>query len=87
MLYSLSLGATRGLQDHNKVVHVNIAGFLIKLSPNRPYASNSFFRLKTSKVAIVKTKSATGIALSFSFISFSFVTMILELLGLKKPAF
>ena len=37
-----------------------LAGFLITLSTNWPFASNSFFRPKTiSKVAIIKTKSAT----------------------------
>ena len=57
-------------------------------------ASNSYFRAKTiSKVAIIKTKSATiaffslppflFLTLSFS-PSFSFVTVVLELLGLKK---
>ena len=49
-----------------------------------PFASN--------KVAIIKTKSATIAFFSFSslfllLLSFSFVTVILELLGLKKPAF
>ena len=48
------------------------------------------------KVAIIKTKSATIVffssPLSFSSLllfplSFSFVTVILELLGLKKPAY
>ena len=52
--------------------------------------------LFVSKVAIIKTKSATiaffRLLLSFSSLflflfSFSFVTMILELLGLKKHAF
>ena len=57
-------------------------------------ASNSYFRAKTlSKVAIIKTKSATiaffslppflFLTLSF-FPSFSFVTVVLELLGLTK---
>ena len=36
------------------------AGFLITLLPNRPFASNSFFRPKTIfKVAIMKTMRAT----------------------------
>ena len=44
-----------------------LAVFLITLSPNRPFASNSFYRPKTIfKVAIIKTKSAT-IAFFFSF--------------------
>ena len=69
-------------------MYICLAGFLITLSPNGPFVSNSFFRPKTiSKVAIIKTKSAT-IAFFFLFLlSFSFVTMILELLGLKKHAF
>ena len=56
-----------------------------------------FFRSKAiSKVAIIKPKCATIpfflFLLSFSslflfLLSFAFVTMILELLGLKKPAF
>ena len=46
---------------------VYLAGFLITLSPNGPCASNSFFRPKTiSKVAIIKTKSATIIFFLFS---------------------
>ena len=56
-----------------------------------------YFRPKTiSKVAIINTKSATIaffsfppfflLALSF-FLSFSFVGVILELIGFKKPAF
>ena len=41
-------------------IHVYLAGFLITLSRNGPFASNSFFRPKTvSKVAIIKTKRAT----------------------------
>ena len=69
-------------------MYICLAGFLITLSPNGSFVSNSFFRPKTiSKVAIIKTKSAT-IAFFFLFLlSFSFVTMILELLGLKKHAF
>ena len=62
------------------------------------FACNSFFLPKTiSKVAILKTKSAaigffSFLLLSFfSFVlfllSFSFVTVILELLGLERPAF
>ena len=39
-----------------------------------------------SKVAITKTKSAT-IAFSFFHLFFSFVTVILELIVPKKPAF
>ena len=67
--------------------HIYLAGFLITLSPNGPFALNSFFRPKTiSKVAIMKTNSATGpllfffLLLSFSspflfLLSFSFVTI------------
>ena len=41
-------------------VNIYLAGFLITLSPNGPFVSNSFFRPKTiSKVATIKTKSAT----------------------------
>ena len=67
------------------------------LSPNGPFASNSFFRPKTiSKVAIIKPRvqrllfffsSPPFLLLALSFIPFSFVTVILELLGLKKRAF
>ena len=69
-----------------------LAVFLTTLSPNRPFASNSFFRPKTIfKEAIIKTNSATIAFFSPFFLlltlSFSFVTMILELLGLKKRAF
>ena len=81
------------------VGNIILAGFLITVSPYRPFASNSFFfRPKAiSKVAIIKTKSATFaflflLLLSFSslflfLLSFFFVTMILDLLGLKKPVF
>ena len=67
------------------------------VSPNGPFASNSFFRPKTiSKVAIIKPRvqrllfffsSPPFLLLALSFIPFSFVTVILELLGLKKRAF
>ena len=79
--------------------HICLAGFLITLSPNGPFASDSFFRPKTiSEVAILKTNSATiaffllllsssSLFLFLFLLSSSFVTMILELLGLKKPAF
>ena len=70
-------------------------GFLITLSPNGPFASNSFFRPKTiSRVAIIKTKSAAIVfffssprSFFFSFPFSVFVTVIFELLGLKKLAF
>ena len=40
--------------------HKCLAKFLIKLSPNGPLASNSFFRPKPiSKVDIIKTEIAT----------------------------
>ena len=77
--------------------HLCLAGFLITLSPNGPFASDRFFRPKTiSEVAILKTNSATiaffllllSLSSLFLFLlSSCFVTMILELLGLKKPAF
>ena len=74
--------------------HICLAGFLITLSPNGPFASNSL----KYKVAILKTKSAiiaffllllssSSLFLFLFLLSSSFVTMILELLGLKKPAF
>ena len=45
--------------------------FLKTLSPDGPFASDSFFRPKTiSKVAIIKTKSAT-ITFSLLLLSFS----------------
>ena len=57
-----------------------------------------YFGQKLSKVAIIKTKSTTIAFFLFSFLpsprtffffslSFSFVTVIWKLLGLKKPAF
>ena len=53
---------------------IHFAGFLIMLSPNRPFASNSFIRPKTiAKVAILKTKSA--IIAFFSSPSFLFLTL------------
>ena len=74
--------------------HICLAGFLITLSPNGPFASNSL----KYKEAILKTKSAiiaffllllssSSLFLFLFLLSSSFVTMILELLGLKKPAF
>ena len=43
-----------------KTLSLNLAGFLKTLSPDGSFASNSFFGPKTiSKVAIIKTKSAT----------------------------
>ena len=54
-------------------MYICLAGFLITLSPNGLFVSNSFFRPKTiSKVAIIKTKSAT-IAFFFSFSPFFFL--------------
>ena len=82
------------------VILTTAAGFLTTLSPNGPFASNGFFRRKTlqiSKVAIIKLRVqlllfSSSLLLSFSslflfLLSFSFVTVDLELLGLKKPAF
>ena len=44
----------------DSAIYIYLAGFLKTSSPNGPFASNSFFRPKTiSKVAIIKTKSAT----------------------------
>ena len=74
---------------------VVLTGFLKTSSPNGPFASNRVFRLKTtktvSKVAIIKTKRATISFFLFSslflfLLSFSFVAVIVELLGLKKHA-
>ena len=61
----------------------NLAGFLITLSPNRPFASNSKFF--SAKVPITKTKSATIAFFSFSsfpsphsfFFSFLFPSLLL----------
>ena len=80
------------------VILTTAAGFLTMLSPNGPLASNSCFRRKTiSKVAIIKLTVQlllflASLLLSFSslflfLLSFSFVAVDLELLGLKKPAF
>ena len=62
---------------------VVLTGFLKTSSPNGPFASN--------KVAIIKTKRATIAFFLFSslflfLLSFSFVAVIVELLGLKKHA-
>ena len=74
---------------------VVLTGFLKTSSPNGPFASNRVFGLKTtktvSKVAIIKTKRATIAFFLFSslylfLLSFSFVSVIVELLGLKKHA-
>ena len=75
---------------------VVLTGFLKTSSPNGPFASNRVFRLKTttktvSKVAIIKTKRTTTAFFLFSslflfLLSFSFVAVIVELLGLKKHA-
>ena len=74
---------------------VVLTGFLKTSSPNGPFASNGVFRLKTtktvSKVAIIKTKRAAISFFLFSsvflfLLSFSFVAVIVELLGLKKHA-
>ena len=44
-----------------------LAGFLITLSPNRPFASNSFFRPKTIfKVAIINLRVQPLLVFSFS---------------------
>ena len=49
-----------------KRLSLNLAGFLKTLSPDGPFASNSFFVPKTiAKVAIIKTKSATIALISF----------------------
>ena len=76
---------------------LHLARFFITLSPNGPFGSNTFFRPNTiSRVAIIKTTSPKIVfcllLLSFSslflfLLSFSFETMILKLLRLKKPAF
>ena len=75
-----------------------ISRILKKLSPNGPFASNSFFRPKTiSKVAIIITKIVTIaffssppfllLALSFSPFLFLRYCDFGAVLGLKKPAF
>ena len=54
-------------------IKIYLAGFLKRLLPNGPFASNSFFRLKSiSKVAIIKTKSAIAY-LPFRSFFFSFL--------------
>ena len=69
---------------------VCLVGFLKTLPPGRPSGETALFGPKTiSKVAIIKTKSAK---LSFSFLLLSsslflFLLFLLELVGLKKPAF
>ena len=74
---------------------VDLTGFLKTSSPNGPFASNRVCRLKTtktvSKVAIIKTKRATIAFFLFSslflfLLPFSFVAVIVELLGLKRNA-
>ena len=74
---------------------VVLTGFLKTSSSNGPFGSNRVFRLKTtktvSKVAIIKTKRATISFFLFSslflfLLSFSFVAVVVELLGLKKHA-
>ena len=53
-----------------------LAGFLITLLQNGPFASNSFFRPKSiTKVAITKTKSAKSIIVFFSFLPFLLLTL------------
>ena len=84
----------RGLDPATAISrHICLAAFLITLSLNGTFVSNSFLRRKTIyKVAIIKTKSATIAFFLFSLLflfllSFFFVTVILELLGLKRLAF
>ena len=75
-----------------------LVGFLKTLSPKRPFCVQQSFSARNKiKVAITKTIIVQPLLfslllLSFSplflfLISFSFVTVILEFLGLKKPAF
>ena len=96
--YTSPLKSTLGSGSVSLVCLICLAGFLKTLSPSGPFTSDSVFWPKTnSKVAIIKTKSATiafffVLFLSFSslvlfLLSFFFVTVILELLGLKKHAF
>ena len=73
-----------------------LAEFLKTLLSNGPFAFNSFFfSAEISKVAIIKTKSATiaffssppFLLLPLSFSPFLFLCyVILEILGVKKPA-
>ena len=79
--------------------YIHLAGFFKTLSPNGPFASNSFFRPEISlqsshpeKTTRVQPLLFSLLRLSFSslfvfLLSFSFVTVILELFGLKKPYF
>ena len=73
-----------------KVIH--LAEILKTLPPIGLFVSNSFF---SAKVAIVNTTSATidfslllvsASSLFLLLLSFSFVRVILEQIGLKKPA-
>ena len=71
--------------------HIYLAGFSITLSPNGQdflRATEVFFQ-SISKVAIVKTKNATFSSLFLFLLSFSFLTVIFELLRFKtrKPTF
>ena len=88
----------RGNDNNNKKENIYLAGFLKTLPLDGLFRSNSLFSAKKSKVAIIKTKSATIaffssppsflLALSFSpILFFSFVSVILELIAHKKPAF
>ena len=79
--------------------YIHLAGFFQTLSPNEPFASNSFFRPEISlqsshpeKTTRVQPLLFSLLHLSFSslfvfLLSFSFVTVILELFGLTKPYF
>ena len=81
------------------IVRDLLAGFLIALLQNGPFAPNSFFWSKTiAKVrSYYKNKECNHCVFLFSsflfsslflfLLSFSFFTVILELLRLKKPAF
>ena len=59
------------------------------VTPNKPFASNSFYRPTTiSRGVILKTKNHLSSSSLFLFLlSFSFVSVILELIGPQKPAF
>ena len=89
----------RGNDNNNKKENIYLAGFLKTLPTDGLFRSNSLFSAKN--VAITKTKSATIsffslLLLSSSslllwiflfLLSFSFVSVILELIAHKKPAF
>ena len=72
---------------------ISLAEFLKTLPPNIPLPSNSYFLVKTSPISQVATDRFFSLLLpsSSSFflflLSFSFVGVIFEIVGSKKPDF